>query len=124
MALHFTKVHFVMHSAFATTGHQPICQECVCGAAFTTDHALSCPTGGITIIQHNEVRDLTASLLTKVCHDVCIEPRLQALLGETLSTRSATTEDNARLDVAASGFWGGRFGRAFFDVRILTPTPH
>ena len=80
---------------------------CVCGAAFTTDHALSCPTGGVTIIQHNEVRDLTTSLLTEVCHDVCIEPHLQALSGETLSTRSAATEDNARLDVAASGFWEG-----------------
>ena len=94
---------------------------CVCGAVFTTDHALSCPTGGVTIIRHNEVRDLTASLLTEVCHDVCIEPRLQPLSGETLSTRNATTEDNARLDVAASGFWGGRFERAFFDVRVFNP---
>ena len=41
--------------------------------------------------------------------------------GETLSTRSATTEDNARLDVAASGFWGGRFEGAFFDVRGFNP---
>ena len=96
-------------------------RACVCGAAFTIEHALTCPTGGVTIIPHNEVRDLTANLLTEVCHDVCVEPRLQPLTGETLSTRSATTEDNARLDVAASGFWGGRFERAFFDVRVFNP---
>ena len=30
-------------------------------------------------------------------------------------------EDSARLDVAASGFWGGRFERAFFDVRVFNP---
>ena len=29
----------------------------------------------------------------------------------------------ARLDVAASGFWGGRFEKAFFDEGFLTLTP-
>ena len=52
---------------------------------------------------------------------MCIEPRLPALLGETLFTHSATTENNDRLDIAASHFWGGRFERAFFDVRVLNP---
>ena len=28
-------------------------RACVYGAAFTTDHALSCPTGGVAIIRHN-----------------------------------------------------------------------
>ena len=27
----------------------------------------------------------------------------------------------ARLDVAASGIWGGRFERTFFDVRVFNP---
>ena len=31
------------------------------------------------------------------------------------------TEDGARLDVAADGFWGGRYERAFFDVRVFNP---
>ena len=34
---------------------------------------------------------------------------------------SANTDDNARLDVAAYGFWGGRFERAIFDVRVFNP---
>ena len=80
-----------------------------------------CPTGGFPTIRHNEIRDVMANLLTEICHDVCVEPHLQPLSGETMSTRSASTEVNARLDVAASGFWGGRFERAFFDVRVFNP---
>ena len=62
-----------------------------------------------------------ADLLTDVCHDVNVEPRLQLLSGETFTTRSTATEDNSRLDIAASGFWGGRFERAFFDITLLNP---
>ena len=83
--------------------------------------SLSCPKGGFPIMRHNEVRDLTANLMTEVCHDVCIEPALQPVTGELLSGASANTDDGARLDVAASGFWGGRHERAFFDVRIFNP---
>ena len=82
---------------------------------------MTCPTGGTTIIHHNEVRDIVANLLTEVCHDVRIEPHLQPLAGDTLSTHSAATNDDARLDVVASGFWGGRFERTFLDVRIFNP---
>ena len=68
-------------------------------------------------MRHNEVRDITATLLTEVCH----EPHLQSLLGESLSHRSAITEDGARRDVAIYGFWGGRFEKAFVDVRVFNP---
>ena len=95
--------------------------HCSCGANFTIEHALSCPKGGFPIMRHNEVRDLTANLMAEVCHDVCIEPALQPVTGELLSGASAITEDGARLDVAASGFWGGRYERAFFDVWIFNP---
>jgi len=40
---------------------------CVCGASFTIEHALSCPRGGFPIVHHNEIRDVTANLLTEVC---------------------------------------------------------
>ena len=96
-------------------------RACACGAAFTTEQTLTCPTGGFTIIRHNEVHDHTANL-TEVCNDVCAEPHLQPLLGETLSTRSATTEDNAWLDVAASGFWVGRFESAYAPSNRTLPT--
>ena len=60
-------------------------------------------------MRHNEVRNVTASLLTEVCHGVSTEPHLQSLSGESMSHRSANTEVGARLDGAMYGFWGGRF---------------
>jgi len=39
----------------------------------------------------------------------------------SLSGASANTEDGARLDIAANGFWGGRSERAYFDVRVFNP---
>ena len=38
-----------------------------------------------------------------------------------MSGASAITEDGARLDIAANGFWGGRFEKTFMDVRIFNP---
>ena len=95
--------------------------NCSCGISFSVQHALSCPTGGYPTLRHNEVRDLTADLMAEVCHDVCTEPSLQPLTGETLTGASAISEDGARLNIAASGFWGGRHNRAFFDVRVFNP---
>ena len=59
--------------------------------------------------------------MSEVCSDVCIEPNLQPITNETLRGASAITEDGARLDIAANGFWGGRFEKAYFDVRIFNP---
>ena len=95
--------------------------HCACGQPFSVSHALSCSMGGYPSIRHNEIRDLTAELLSEVCHSVSIEPHLQPLGGETLRGASANIQDGARLDIAANGFWGGRFERAFFDVRVFNP---
>ena len=57
-----------------------------------------------------------------MCHGVTTEPHLQPLLGESLSHRSAITEDGARLDIAMYGFWGGRFEKVFVDVRGFNPS--
>jgi len=37
--------------------------HCVCGNAFSIDHAMICRHGGLTFIRHNELRDLTANWL-------------------------------------------------------------
>ena len=96
--------------------------HCSCGHQFSIEHTLSCPTGGFPSIRHNEVRDLTASLLTEVCHGVSTEPHLQSLSGEAMSHESANVEDRARLDVVANSFWGGRFEKAFLVVRVFNPS--
>ena len=94
---------------------------CTCGRKFSVEHALSCAKGRFPSIRHNEIRNLTATLLTEVCHDVSIEPGLQPVTNETLTGATANCQDSARLDIAASGFWGGTYERTFFDVRVFNP---
>ena len=104
-------------------GWQPsrLPSSCVCGEPFDVTHALSCSTGGYPKIRHNELRDVTANLLKRVAMNVAVEPRLQPLTGERLQYRTAITDDQARLDVAASGVWSGRFEHVFLDVRVFNP---
>ena len=45
---------------------------------------------------------------------------LQPLTGETLKYQTAKTENNARLDVSALGFWCCD-QKAFFDIRVFDP---
>ena len=102
--------------------HPPLLpSECVCGATFSVDHSLSCPNGGFPTLRHNELRDLTATFLKDICHNVCKEPSLQPLSGESLSYKTACHQDGARLDVAADGFWGCPAQRVYFDVKVVNP---
>ena len=94
--------------------------NCNCGLSFTTDHAMICPKGGFPTIRHNELRDITATTLTEVCHNVATEPYLQPLTGEILSLRTAIKTDGARLDIRARGFWSIAQD-AYFDVRVFHP---
>ena len=93
---------------------------CNCGKVFSTDHAMICHMGGFPTIRHNELRDMTASLLTEVCTNVATEPHLQPLSGETFRLASANTNDGARLDIRARGFWTAGQD-TFFDVRVFHP---
>ncbi len=92
-----------------------------CGKNFTLEHVLSCPKGGFPSIRHNEIRDVSAQLMSEVCNNVSIEPDLQPLTGEPPSGASAITTDGARLDIAANGFWESRFEKTYFDVRVFNP---
>ena len=94
--------------------------KCACGADFSADHAMVCALGGYPTIRHNELRDLIGSLLTEVCHNVCVEPLLQPLSGETFRSRTTNTSEEARADVRATGFWT-RCEEAFFDIRVFHP---
>ena len=61
---------------------------CICGKPFAVEHALSCSCGGYPSIRHNELRDITATLLTEVSNNVGIEPVLQKLSGEHLTQKN------------------------------------
>ena len=78
---------------------------CACGKRFTVDHVLSCAKGCFPSIRHSEIRDVTATLLSEVCHHVGIEPHLQPLDGEAFHHGPANEDDGARLDIVASGQW-------------------
>ncbi len=82
-----------------------IATTCVCSKPLNVEHALTCARGGFPTLRHNEVRDITATLLTETCHEVCVEPDLQPVAPGQLS-RTANQRDGARLDVAANGVWG------------------
>ena len=94
--------------------------HCVSGSTFTIEHALSCKTGGFISIRHNELRDTTADLLSEICKDVTLEPKLTNLAVEKFAKRSANTQDDARVDVSARGFWA-RGSKAFMDIRVFNP---
>ena len=54
--------------------------------------------------RHNEIRDITADLLSEVCHSVSTEPCLQEITEEQLTHRTAN-KDGARLDIVAEFVW-------------------
>ena len=95
--------------------------QCTCGKQFSVEHALSCPHGGFPSIRHNELHDITAELMTEVCHNVGTEPTLQPITDERLVHRTANREDGARLDVVVDNFWGNDRQHAFFDIRVFNP---
>ena len=50
----------------------------------------SCPLGAFptcSVIRHTDVLDLTAKLLSEICHDIQVKPHLQPLTDETLCWR-------------------------------------
>ena len=65
------------------------------------------------------MRDFNANLVAEVCHDVCMEMNVQTLA--KYFGASVITEDGAKLDIAANGFWGDCFEHAYFDVAF---NPH
>ena len=73
-----------------------------CGPPFTLTHFLHCRNGGYTHLRHNEIRDAFATFQDEVCHDVEIAPKLRSLEGESFHNITATTEDDARLDIKAN----------------------
>ena len=64
-------------------------------------------------MRHDEIRDTFAKIMKDVCFDIEVEPKLQRLEGESFEYKSTCTEDEARLDIGANGFWDSR-------ERILT----
>ena len=94
---------------------------CACGSKFDINHCMNCKKGGFITKRHNDIRDLTAKMLSEICKDVEVEPPLINLTGETYEHKTAKTGEECRPDIRARGFWiNGQ--QAFFDVRVFDPT--
>ena len=61
---------------------------CVCGTDMTLDHACTCPCGGYSAAQHDEIRDLIADVMHDALRDVEVEPQLLPVEDEELSGRT------------------------------------
>ena len=83
--------------------------NCVCRSNNSIEHALSCPCGGYTIHRHDDTRDITATMMAKVCRDVTIEPRLQTFIGEKFTHGTSNMGE------------GGRSQDTVFNVRVFNP---
>ncbi|CAB4014652.1 Hypothetical predicted protein [Paramuricea clavata] len=91
--------------------------HCVCGSAFSVNHALSCKRGGFVARRHDGVRDLLTTLLSRVCNNVEAEPKIMPLDNEQFRLQSTNRSPDARLDIKAGEFWA-RGVTSFFDVRV------
>ena len=108
---------FNFQLAFSTHSYILLPSTCGCGAKFSVEHVLSW-------VPLNEIRDKTANLLIEVCNDVGIEPELQPITGEYLTGPSSNVQDGACLDIAANGFWGGRFEELTLMSEFSNHMPH
>ena len=79
--------------------------SCPCGNKFDIQHSLSCKKGGFIYIRHIDLRDLTANIMSEVCTDTEIEPKLTPLSGEKLQGRTSNNSNEARVDIRTRGFW-------------------
>ncbi|KAL5490852.1 hypothetical protein EMCRGX_G016044 [Ephydatia muelleri] len=86
MVLHSTRMLSMMPCMCLRYNWQPpnLPSHCVCGSSFTTNHALTCPTGGFSSVRHNDLRDFTANLLTELPSKIAgLEKRLQDVVEKT-----------------------------------------
>ena len=91
--------------------------SCSCISKFDIKHSMSFKKGGVISMQHNDLRDLAANMMSKVCKDTETEPKLIPLSGEELQGRTANNSNEASVDIRNRGFWE-RGQQAFFDLKV------
>ena len=93
--------------------------SCPCGSKFDIQHSMNIMSwrkGGFLYIRHNNVRDLTANMMSEVCKEV--EPKLMPLSGEKLQGRTCSSSNEASVDIRTRRFW--EWGQQeFFNLRIF-----
>ena len=57
---------------------------CPCGEKYNVAHAPNCKKCGFATMQHNNLRDFEADMLSKIVNDVEAEPELQQVTGRII----------------------------------------
>ena len=71
-------------------------------------------------MRHSDLRDFTANMLSEVCKDIEVKPKLAPLTGEDLDSRTAKTTNEARLDIRGRKVWE-RGQQTLLDLRVFDP---
>ena len=81
---------------------------CPCGSKFDIQNNMSCKKGGFIYIRHNDLRDLTANMMSEMYKDTKTEPKLKPLSGEELQGRTSNNWNKAKSRYQDSRFLGTR----------------
>ena len=74
------------------------------GGKSDNQHSMSCRKDGFLNIRHNDLRDLTANMMSEVRKYTGIELKLAPLSGEELQGRTSSNSNEARVDIKTRGF--------------------
>ena len=107
------------HEIYCSLLRSRVPSHCVCGASFSTNHAMICRHGGLTFSRHNELRDLTGSM--KCAMTWLLSLLYSHSLARPLFLHLLISEINVRADIRARGFWGRWMTECIFDIRVFHP---
>ena len=95
--------------------------HCVCGSVFSTDCAMICSHGGLTITRHNDIHDITANWLSEVCRNVERDPPPHCLSQVKTSCHFLQTDMTMREQTFVQQASGDGSNVHFFDIRVFHP---
>ena len=72
---------------------------------FDIQHSILCKKGDFIYVKHNDLRDLTANMMSEVCKDTKIKPKVTPLSGGEVQGKMSNKLNEAKEDIRNRGFW-------------------
>ena len=72
---------------------------------FDIQHSIRCKKGDFIYVKHNDLRDLTANMMSEVCKDTKIKPKVTPLSGGEVQGKMSNKLNEAKEDIRNRGFW-------------------
>ena len=94
--------------------------SCSYVSKFDIQYSISCKKGGFIYTSHDDLRELTANIMSRVCKDTETEPKLTSLSGEELQSRTSNNSSEVKVENRTGGSWE-RGQQALFELRIFDP---